>query len=398
MTRVTLVTSSATPGSTLPRRAAVDYDLLISLSYYAPYVSGLTETAKVVAEGLAARGWRVCVVTAQHDPALPRRERLGGVDVVRTPVVARIGKGTVSPSLPATAVRIGRRSRVVNLHMPMLEAGIIARGVGRTPVVATYQCDVDLPPSVLNRSQVRAMDASSRAALRRAVAVVPSSDDYAGHSRVWAAMAGRTEPISPPCRLREAGTPRFRRGAGQHVGFLGRIVEEKGLEFLVEGFLARAEPDDRLLIGGDHTKIAGGSVIDRVRDSAAGDPRIELLGFIPDDDLDDFYASLDVFALPSVNSLEAFGIVQVEAMMCGIPSVASDIPGVRTPVQRTGFGVITAPRDPVAIGAALAQLRQAPPDAASGAEAARHLYGIDRTLDSYEDLLARCAGVHPRRS
>jgi glycosyltransferase involved in cell wall biosynthesis len=370
---------------------ATQYDLLVSLNYYAPYVSGLTETAKVVAEGLAARGWRVCVVTAQHDKALPRREVLAGVDVVRTPVVARIGKGTVSPSLPWTAIRMGRRSSVVNLHMPMLEAGVIARGVGSTPVVATYQCDVDLPPSALNRLQVHAMDASSRTAVRRAVAVVPSSEDYARHSRVWAAMAGRIHPISPPCQLRDGGTPRFRRGEGQHVGFLGRIVEEKGLEYLVEGFLAGARPDDRLLVGGDHTKVAGGSVIDRVRRSAAGDPRVELLGFIPDDSLDDFYASLDVFALPSVNSLEAFGIVQVEAMMCGVPSVASDIPGVRTPVENTGFGEIVAPRDPKGIAAALTRLSDAPPDRSKGAERSRELYGVQRTLDAYEELLSRCA-------
>jgi len=367
-------------------------ELLVSLNYYAPYVSGLTETAKVVAEGLAARGWRVCVVTAQHDPALPRREMLAGVDVVRTPVVARIGKGTISPSLLSTAIRVGRRCGVVNLHMPMLEAGPIARGVGDIPVVATYQCDVDLPPSPLNSVQVRAMDASSRMALRRAASVVPSSDDYAEHSRVWAAMAGRTHPISPPCQLREGGTPRFRSGSGQHVGFLGRIVEEKGLEYLVEGFLRQAQPQDRLLIGGDYTKVAGGSVIDRVRRSAAGDDRVEFLGFLPDDALADFYASLDVFALPSVNSLEAFGIVQVEAMMCGVPSLASDIPGVRTPVQRTGFGEIVGPRDVAGIATALTRLREQPRDRTEGARRARELYGAKRTLDAYEELLGGLAG------
>jgi glycosyltransferase involved in cell wall biosynthesis len=367
------------------------YDLLVSLNYYAPYVSGLTETAKVVAEGMAARGWKVCVVTARHDPGLPRRERMAGVDVVRTPVVAQIGKGTISPGLPATAIRLGRRAKVVNLHSPMLEAGLIARGMGRTPVVVTYQCDVDLPPSLLNSVQVRAMDLSSRTALLRAATVVPSSEDYARHSRVWSSMAGRTQPIPPPCQVREGGSPRFRSGAGQHVGFLGRIVEEKGLEYLVQGFLAQARPEDRLLIGGDHTKIAGGSVIDRVRRSALGDPRVEFLGFLPDDALDDFYASLDVFALPSVNSLEAFGIVQVEAMMCGVPSLASDLPGVRTPVQNTEFGAIVAPRDIPGIADALRRMRDVPPDRAEGARRSRELYGADRSIDAYHELLVELA-------
>lgn len=366
-------------------------DLLISLSYYAPYVSGLTETAKVVAEGLVGRGWRVTVVTAQHDPELARRETVAGVEVIRTPVVARIGKGTISPMLPVTASRLGRQARVVNLHMPMLEAGLIARGIGSTPLVTTYQCDVDLPAGLLNAVQVRAMDASSRGALRRAVSVVPSSDDYARNSRVWPAMRGRTHPISPPCQLRVGGTPRFRRSEGQHVGFLGRIVEEKGLEYLVEGFRAQALPADRLLIGGDYAKIAGGSVIDRVRRSAADDPRVEFLGFLPDDALDDFYASLDVFVLPSVNPLEAFGIVQVEAMMSGVPSLASDIPGVRTPVLNTGFGEIVAPRDAAGIAAGLTRLRQTPGDRVDGARRSRDLYGAERTIDAYEELLSHSA-------
>jgi glycosyltransferase involved in cell wall biosynthesis len=222
--------------------------------------------------------------------------------------------------------------------------------------------------------------------------VVPSSDDYASNSRVWAAMAGRTWPISPPCQLREGGQPRFRRTSGQHVGFLGRIVEEKGLEFLVEGFLRQAGEDDRLLIGGDYAKVAGGSVIDAVRRSAEGDPRVEFLGFLPDDALDDFYASLDVFALPSVNSLEAFGIVQVEAMMVGVPSMASDIPGVRTPVQSTGFGEIVPPRDPGGVARALTSLAAADLDREAGGQRTRDVYGVSRTLAAYEDLFDRLAG------
>ena len=51
----------------------------------------------------------------------------------------------------------------------------------------------------------------------------------------------------------------------------------------------------------------------------AGDRRIRVLGELRGAEIDDFYASIDVFALPSV--AESFGIVQVEAMMCGVPSI-----------------------------------------------------------------------------
>lgn len=372
----------------------LDVDVAMTLSYYAPYVSGLTDSARVVAEGLATRGWRITVITARHDPDLRARENLAGVTVVRTLVAARFGKGTISPQLPFTAARIAATASVLNVHLPMLEAGLITRAARATPVVATYQCDVVLPPGLFNRVQVRAVDASSRSALRSAAIVVASSADYAEQSRVWKAMRGRTDVISPPSQDRRGGNPTFRDGTGLHVGFLGRIVEEKGLEYLIDGFLRVARVEDRLLVGGDFSHVAGGSVIDKMRARAALDARIRFLGFLPESALADFYASLDVFALPSLNSLEAFGIVQVEAMMTGVPAIVSDLPGVRVPVLTTGFGMIIPPRSADAIGAAITRLRADPPDREAGASRTRQRYGAAATIDQYEAIF-RDLGAHP---
>jgi glycosyltransferase involved in cell wall biosynthesis len=363
-------------------------DLLMALNYYSPYVSGLTNAARDVAEGLAARGARVRVITTRHDRELPRAEEINGVHVEREPVLASLGKGVISPAYVRSAVAATRHARVVNLHLPMLEAGPITR-LSAAPVVLTYQCDVSLPPGLVNGLQSKAIDASSRAAMRRAHSVGVTSNDYAEHSRLWPAMQGKTVAIPAPCRLRTGGRPTYRDGAGLHVGFLGRIVEEKGIEYLVDGFLALDDPDARLLIGGDFEKIAGGSVVERVRQKIGGDSRIRMLGFIADENLADLYASIDVFALPSVNAFEAFGIVQVEAMMAGVPALASNMPGVRVPVERTGFGVVVEPRDVESLRAGLARLRDEPLDRRGGAERARALYGLDSALDSYAEVFER---------
>ena len=71
------------------------------------------------------------------------------------------------------------------------------------------------------------------------------------------------------------------------------------------------------------------------------------MGKVPENDLDKFYSGLDVFVLPSINSLEAFGMVQLEAMFCGVPVIASDLPGVRTIVQNTKMGLICKKKDHV---------------------------------------------------
>ena len=362
-------------------------DVLMVLGYYAPYVSGLTNVARDVAEGLAARGHRVRVLAGRHDPALPERETLRGVEVERAPVLARLGKGFLSPALIRRAVAASADAAVTNLHLPMPEAALIAAGC-RSPLVVTYHCDVSLPPGLVNQVQTTGVDLSSRVALRRANCVVATSEDYARHSRLWPAMEGRLVVIPPPCHPRGGGSPTFRKGDGLHVGFLGRIVEEKGLQYLVRGFQALGDPDSRLLIAGEFAEVAGGSVIDEVRRVIADDERITLLGFVPDERIDDFYASLDVFALPSVNSFEAFGIVQVEAMTAGVPVLASDLPGVRVPVRETGFGVVVPPRDVEGITQGLRELARRDGDATGPAGEARRRYGTPTVVQAYADLFA----------
>ncbi|MGI8847290.1 MAG: glycosyltransferase family 4 protein [Candidatus Dormibacteria bacterium] len=377
--------------------------VIVALTYYSPYVSGLTEYARLVAEGLVRRGWQVTVVATAHQRDLPQHERIAGVEVVRTPVIARIGKGVVSPLFPLTVARLARTADVLHIHLPMLDAAAVAALARSVPLVSTYHCDVNLPSGALNSMQVRAVDASSRMALRRSQRIGVTTLDYAGCSRVAAAMGSRVREVGAPCRDQSGGAARFRRGRGLHVGFLGRLVEEKGIEYLVDGFRALPDRDARLLIAGDYDNVAGGSVVDRVRKHIAGDPRVELLGFLAEEQLADFYASIDVLALPSVNSLEAFGIVQVEALMLGIAVIVSDIPGVRIPAQRVGAGHVVPPGSPAAITAALRQVAAHPVDPTTVAGRARQFYGLEPAIAAHQALLdeaihlAAALGSHPHR-
>ena len=64
--------------------------------------------------------------------------------------------------------------------------------------------------------------------------------------------------------------------------------------------------------------------------------KVIFTGFVPDDDLPKHYNLIDVLVLPSIDKSEAFGLVLVEAMACGKPVVASDLPGVRTVAECFG--------------------------------------------------------------
>ncbi|WDZ83532.1 glycosyltransferase family 4 protein [Micromonospora cathayae] len=372
------------------------YDLTVALTYYTPYMSGVTHTARTVAEGMAARGWRVAVVTSQHDPSTPRRERLNGVDVYRSPVLGQITRAQISPAYPVEAARIARQSSLLYLNLPMAEAAVLARLARPTPIVSMLHIDLYLPPGLLNRVAVAASDVTSRAALRRSAAVVTNSDDQAHASKFWPLVREKLyRPIPAPCLDRRGGQPRYRRGGGLHVGFLGRIVEDKGIVYLVRAFRRITDPDARLLIGGNYQTVMGGDNLGDIRAEIGADSRIHVLGELRGEEINDFYASIDVFALPSV--AESFGIVQAEAMMCGVPSVTTDLPGGRYPVLATQFGTLVPPRDPEALQRAILDLADAPADwRETKAREARKLFAAERGLDAHEELfrLVRKGGRH----
>lgn len=362
------------------------YDLTFALTYYEPYLSGLTCATRGIAEGMAARGWRVAVVAAQHHPDLPLRDTVAGVDVYRSPVLMRASRAFIAPRYPLLAGRLARDSSVLYLNLPMAEAALVAPLCGRTPVVSMLHMDLYLPPSRFSQMIVHASDAASRAAIRSSAAVVASSNDQAHASRFWPQMRDRNfTPIAPPCRDRRGGQPRYRENGGLHIGFLGRIVEEKGIRYLVRAFQRITDPDARLLIAGNYESVAGGSNLADIQTETAQDSRVRILGELRGNEINDFYASIDVFALPSVAA--SFGIGQAEAIMCGVPSVTTDLPGGRYPVTATGFGLVIPPRDPVALEKAIVELAAAPREwRERKAKAARERFCLAACLDAHEAL------------
>jgi glycosyltransferase involved in cell wall biosynthesis len=93
-----------------------------------------------------------------------------------------------------------------------------------------------------------------------------------------------------------------------------------------------------------------------------------------------------VLAVTSLNSTESFGLVQAEAMMAGTPVVATDLPGVREPVRRTGMGVIVPPRDPEALAKAVIDvIGRRDAYVKPKAEVAAY-FDIERTLREYQAL------------
>jgi rhamnosyl/mannosyltransferase len=85
--------------------------------------------------------------------------------------------------------------------------------------------------------------------------------------------------------------------------------------------------------------------------------RVKFMGHVSSEDLVNLYHAADLFVLPSTQPTEAFGVVQIEAMACGLPVVSTDLPtGVPWVNQNGVTGLIVPPGDPDALAAAINQL------------------------------------------
>ena len=374
--------------------------ILNSLYYYRPHYSGLTVYTERLARELVARGHQVTVITSRYDRALALDEDVDGVHVRRVPVMLTVSKGPIMPLLLPIANRLIMEHDLVHLHVPQLDAASLALD-GRLhgkPVVVTYHCDLSLPPSPLNTVANTLSDLANHVSLTLADRVVANTKDYADSSRLLASRLEKVETIPPPIEIpriepERVADLRARWGiesGARVIGMVARLASEKGAEVLARAMPAvlRNHPQTRVLYVGQFENVLGEESYRRrlaPMIEALGD-HWTFLGVLDSPDLAAFYSLCDLTVLPSLNSTESFGMVQVESMLCGTPVVASDLPGVREPTQVTGMGVTFPPGDHAALANGILEVLQNKTQYHATPEQVAARYSTPAVADRYEEL------------
>ncbi len=372
--------------------------ILIVVNYFYPYISGVSEYARAVAANLA-KHHVVTVLTGKHIPDLPDVEVFEGYTLIRAKPLFFLDKGYISLDFIGLFRQLARDSDIVNLHLPMLESGLLSVLSSR-PLLLTYHCDMAVVGGVLSRVAVVGVRQSMRLALSRSKAVAVLSKDYAGSSPILTECKDKLVEIAAPNRFEGEALGETNRSQTRSLrcGFVGRFVLEKGIDKIIEAARLLKDEPFEFWLAGDYRDVAGGSIFQLIKnDIEELGGKVRLLGRLSNEDLIEFYRSIDVLLLPSTNRFEAFGMVQMEAMTFGVTVVTSNMPGVRETVRKTKIGQLCEPNSAQSLVDAIrrARVEREGISREDVREAVHREFGNDKFVGDYLALIDRlsCADV-----
>jgi len=371
--------------------------ILTALTYYYPHWTGLTAYAQRIAEGLAARGHQVTVVTSRFRQDLPPEDEHRGVRIMRLPSVFRLSRGQVMPSFIPVVSRLVREHDVVQVHTPMLETwlvGVLAHRAGKK-MLMTHHGDLVMPSGLWDRFVQLTVGFMQDRGADAADVISNHSQDYADKSDYLRPHARKVVAIYPPVTIPQpdpGAVASWRSELGldeaKLVGFAGRFVEEKGFDYLLKAIPLVLEhmPNVKFVYAGDH-KVVYERFFERWKHLVeANREHLIMLGLIRDHQkLANFYAMCDVFALPS--RTDGFPSVQIEAMLCGTPVVATNIPGAREVVKATQQGLLVEPCSERALADGLLRVLQDRKNYLVPQERIRTIFDPTKSIIAYERLL-----------
>ncbi len=317
---------------------------------YPPYRGGIGAVAEHDARCLRALGVDVDVFTPQHKASSATEK-----DIMRLQPFFAWGNGAILLDL----FKKLRGYDIVHLHYPFFGSDIlavIATRFWRIPLVMTYHmkpkaCGVLGFTFRMYRWMLESF------MFRSARALLVSSRDYADAQSVKHASMIEMPFGIDTSRFVPGDCVAARRSFGidEHVptivfvGGLDRAHYFKGVDVLLRACAAMNVPWQLLIVGDGNNR--------KQFESLAGelgiDDKTHFAGSVPFEDLPRAYQAADVHVLPSIDYSEAFGVVTLEAMSTGIPSIVSDLPGVRQVIAPNETGSLVLSGDVASLTATL---------------------------------------------
>jgi len=315
---------------------------------YAPFIGGVERTVQDIAEGLKDQvDMKVLVCQPKGNTTV---EVINGVEVTKAGSLGIYWSMPVSLTFPFLLAKMSRDVDIIHFHFPfpLGDFSYLLLGARGKKIVVTYHCDI-----VRQKKALILYKPFLFKFLSIADRILVTSPNILQSSKYLTPFKNKcvVVPLSIPVEEYTRVDQTFDVGISQGekiVLFVGRLSYYKGVEYLIE---AMQWIDAKLLIIGDGELR---NVLEEKTFSLGLNKKVNFLGKVPDQLLRYCYQICDVFVLPSIESSEAFGIVQMEAMAYGKPVVNTNLPtGVPFVSVHGETGLTVPPRDSIALANAV---------------------------------------------
>ncbi|MCD8220393.1 MAG: glycosyltransferase [Ruminococcus sp.] len=370
--------------------------LQVNKAYY-PHIGGIETLVRSFSKSLQQRGAEVRVLVCQESRSKGADCVVDGVPVHYASSLGTYFSCPLSISFLRKFRQMAKWADVIEMHMPFPLGDLACLLSGyHGAVVIAWHSDV-----VRQKKLMRFYRPLLMRFLRRADAVIVATQGHIDSSPILSQFrekcrvipygidvdAYRSVPREPILRQHQRDPKSVR------VLFVGRFVYYKGIEVLLDAF-GRVHGCELFLVGRGtaemQAKLAQMAQEEQITD------RVHFLGNLEEQQLRAAFADCEIFVLPSVANSEAFGIVQLEAMVYGKPvintALSTGVPYVSVDGE-TGLAV--PPENPEALAKAIQKLADDPVlRAAYGAAAAKRveqMYQETDVIDAVEQVLKEFA-------
>lgn len=301
---------------------------VLQLGKFHPIKGGVEKVMYAFMLGLSSRGIICDMLCASDDEEVGIVQVTPKSKLIKVKTVAKVAATMLSPDMVTTLRRICNRYDIIHIHLPdpMAVLALMLSGY-KGKVVVHWHSDI-LKQKVL----LQFFKPLQSWVVNRANLILGTTPVYVEQSSALRKVQSKVDYLVIGVRERAPEPEMVAMIRNQYPGkkivySMGRLVEYKGYEYLIEA--ASLLPDDYVVLIGGSGPLKG-ALQDMVHKYQL-QHKVFILGFIPREVESAYYGACDVFCLSSTLKTEAYAIVQVEAMSCGRPIIATNIPGSGVP-------------------------------------------------------------------
>lgn len=330
--------------------------LQVNKAYY-PHIGGIESLVRTYAVELMKRpDVQMQVLVCQDKRGKTTHEIIEGVPVTRAGSMGTFASCPLSLSFFRLFRKMSKNADVILFHMPFPLGDLACLLSGfKGRVVLAWHSDV-----VKQKKLLTFYKPVLKKFLKRADAVVTATKGHIDSSaflpefrdKCFVIPYGLNADKYINASLTSILSEKLFDKKAVKVLFTGRLVYYKGIDVLLRAF-EKVRRCELFIVG-------TGVLEEELKKSAEKmEQKVHFLGVLSDEELRSAFSDCDIFVLPSVENSEAFGIVQLEAMVYGKPVINTALPtGVPFVSLHEETGLTVPSRDPDALAKAINYLAE----------------------------------------